>query len=454
MPNPAPLTRRTLIAGAACATALPARAQSGDFQAFLASLRPDARAAGVSDATFSAAVQGLTFDPGPARASGGQSEFSRPFWDYVNNAVAASRVSAGKAAAARAGGTFDWIQSNLGVERGVVAGIWGMESNFGAGMGSSDVLRSTASLAFRQVRGDFYRREFIAALKILEEGHITRERLVGSWAGAMGQPQFLPSSFLKYAVDADGDGRKDIWRSTADALASAANHLRVDGWSTGLPWGFEVSLPQEFDWDYGDRQARHDFGALARIGVRRADGRPMGRGTGGIFLPTGINGPAFVVTDNFEVIRQYNTSDSYALAVGHLGTASSAAGRSARPGRRASASSQTPRLRNSNACCSRAATRSAASTAAWGRGPASWSRSSRSGLGSCQMDTRARRSWRGCAAASPRSRANRRRPPGRSSRSRCRPAGAAGASPHRHCRRSPARQPWSGPWRRLCPSRQ
>ncbi len=319
MPNPAPLTRRTLIAGAACATALPARAQSGDFQAFLASLRPDARAAGVSDATFSAAIQGLTFDPGPARASGGQSEFSRPFWDYVNNAVAAGRVSAGKAAAGRAGGTFDWIQSNLGVERGVVAGIWGMESNFGAGMGSSDVLRSTASLAFRQVRGDFYRREFIAALKILEEGHITRERLVGSWAGAMGQPQFLPSSFLKYAVDADGDGRKDIWRSTADALASAANHLRVDGWSTGLPWGFEVSLPQEFDWDYGDRQARHDFAVLARIGVRRADGRPMGRGTGGIFLPTGINGPAFVVTDNFEVIRQYNTSDSYALAVGHLG---------------------------------------------------------------------------------------------------------------------------------------
>ncbi len=237
----------------------------------------------------------------------------------MNNAVAAGRISAGKAAVARAGGTFDWIQANLGVERGVVAGIWGMESNFGAGMGASDVLRSTASLAFRQVRGDFYRREFVAALQILEEGHITRERLVGSWAGAMGQPQFLPSSFLKYAVDADGDGRKDIWRSTADALASAANHLRVDGWQTGLPWGFEVVLPDAFDWDYGDRQARHEFGVLARIGVRRADGRPMGRGTGGIFLPTGINGPAFVVTDNFEVIRQYNTSDSYALAVGHLG---------------------------------------------------------------------------------------------------------------------------------------
>ncbi len=319
MPNPAHLTRRSLLIAASACAAAPALAQSGDFQAFLASIRPDARAAGVSDATFSAAIAGLAYDPGPSRASGGQREFSRPFWDYVNNAVAASRVSAGKAAAARAGGAFDWIEANLGVERAVVAGIWGMESNFGAGMGSSDVLRSTASLAFRQVRGDFYRREFVAALQILEEGHITRERLVGSWAGAMGQPQFLPSSFLKYAVDADGDGRKDIWRSAADALASAANHLRVDGWKSGLPWGFEVTLPEAFDWDYGDRQARHEFALLARAGVRRADGRPMGRGTGGVFLPTGINGPAFVVTDNFEVIRQYNTSDSYALAVGHLG---------------------------------------------------------------------------------------------------------------------------------------
>ena len=298
----------------------PARAQAGDFPAFVASLRADARAAGVSDTTFATATEGLTYDPGPFRASGGQGEFSRPFWDYVNGAVSAGRLSAGKAAAGRAGEAFAWIRANLGVERGVVAGIWGMESNFGAGMGASDVLRSTVSLAFRQVRGDFYRKEFVAALRILEEGHVSRERLVGSWAGAMGQPQFLPSSFLKYAVDADGDGRKDIWRSTMDALASAANHLKVDGWTTGLPWGFEVVLPEGFDWGFGDRTERHDFATLARIGVTRPGGMAMpARGQGGIFLPTGANGPAFVVTDNFEVIRQYNTSDSYALAVGHLG---------------------------------------------------------------------------------------------------------------------------------------
>jgi lytic murein transglycosylase len=312
-------TRRAVLAGAACLPAA-AFAQAGDFAAFLDTLRPEARAAGVSARTFDAAVAGLTYDPGPARASGGQREFTRPFWDYVNGAVSAARISAGKAAAARAGAAFQWVRVNLGVDRGVVAGIWGMESNYGTGMGSSDVIRSTASLAFQRVRGDFYRQQFVAALKILDEGHVPRAGLVGSWAGAMGQPQFIPTSFLKYAVDADGDGRKDIWRSTMDALASAANHLKVDGWATGLPAAFEVTLPERFDWAYGERTARHDFATLARAGLSRADGQPIpARGQGGVFLPTGVNGPAFVVTDNFEVIRQYNTSDSYALAVAHLG---------------------------------------------------------------------------------------------------------------------------------------
>ncbi len=316
--------RRQLLAlgttAAMVSIAGPSLAQTGDFESFLLSLRADARAAGVSDATFQSAIAGLTFDPGPVRSSGGQGEFSRPFWDYVNGAVSASRINAGKAAAGRAANAFSWIRSNLGVDRSVVAGIWGMESNYGIGMGSSDVLRSTASLAFRQVRGDFYRKEFIAALKILDEGHVTRAGFVGSWAGAMGQPQFIPSSFLKYAVDADGDGRKDIWRSTMDALGSAANHLKVDGWATGLPWGFEVIVPERFDWTYGDRTARHAFSQFTRVGVSRPGGLAMpASGTGGLFLPTGANGPAFLVTDNFEVIRQYNTSDSYALAVGHLG---------------------------------------------------------------------------------------------------------------------------------------
>ncbi len=316
------LNRRSLLLGAASVVVAPSLVlgQQADFASFVSSLRGEARAAGVSDATFSSAISGLTYDPGPARSSGGQSEFTRPFWDYVNGAVSAARLKQGQTARSRGSQAFAWIERNLGVERTVVAGIWGMESNFGGGMGSIDILRATASLAFQQVRGDFYRREFISALKILDEGHVTRAGLVGSWAGAMGQPQFIPSSFLKYAIDADGDGRKDIWRSTMDALGSAANHLKVDGWVTGLPWGFEVVLPDSFDWAYGDRTARHAFSQFAALGVRRPGGLAMpARGSGGVFLPTGVNGPAFIVTDNFEVIRQYNTSDSYALAVGHLG---------------------------------------------------------------------------------------------------------------------------------------
>jgi membrane-bound lytic murein transglycosylase B len=318
-----PPTRRQtlgLAASSLAAFAAPAAAQGGDFASFLESLRGEARAAGVSARTFDANIAGLTFDPGPVRASGGQGEFTRPFWDYVNGAVTSARINAGKSASARAENAFAWIRANLGVERAVVAGIWGMESNFGAGMGASDVLRSTASLAFQRVRDDFYRKQAVAALKILDEGHVTRQGLVGSWAGAMGQPQFIPTSFLTYAVDADGDGRKDIWRSTMDALASAANHLKVDGWTIGLPAAFEATLPENFDWSFADRTARHDFSVFQRLGLRRPDGQAMpARGSGGLFLPTGVNGPAFIVTDNFEVIRQYNTSDSYALAVAHLG---------------------------------------------------------------------------------------------------------------------------------------
>jgi lytic murein transglycosylase len=323
MPESHRLTRRATLAGGLCSLAAtlagPARAQA-DFASFVESLRADARAAGISARTFDANMPGLIFDPGPVRSSGGQREFTRPFWEYVNGAVSAARIDAGKAAAGRAGDAFGWIRSNLGVDRAVVAGIWGMESNFGAGMGSSDVLRSTASLAFQRVRGDFYRQQCIAALKILDEGHVTRAGLVGSWAGAMGQPQFIPTSFLKYAIDADGDGRKDIWRSNMDALASAANHLKLDGWMGGLPAAFEVAMPDRMDWDYADRTARHDFAVFQHLGFRRPGGDALpARGQGGLFLPAGANGPAFIVTDNFEVIRQYNTSDSYALAVAHLG---------------------------------------------------------------------------------------------------------------------------------------
>ncbi len=314
------IDRRSFLAGSTLLAAGPASASDQDFPAFIAGLKPRALEAGVQAASFDRLVSGLTPDASVIASSRKQSEFTRPFWDYIDGAVSSARLKQGAAATRRASGDFAWLESKLGVERTTVAGIWGMESNFGASTGSKDVLRSVASLAFARYRDGFYADEFIAALRILEEGHVDRTGMLGSWAGAMGQTQFIPSSFLKYAIDADGDGRKNIWTSTRDALASAANHLKLDGWAGGLPWGFEVSVPEAFDFAFADRMTRHTFKVLSQQGLKRPAGKPWpGNGAGSLFLPTGIRGPAFVITDNFEVIRKYNISDAYGLAVGLLG---------------------------------------------------------------------------------------------------------------------------------------
>jgi membrane-bound lytic murein transglycosylase B len=314
------LDRRVFLLGATAVLSAPAAAKGLEFTLFVEQLKPQATAAGIDAAFFDAAVKGLAVDTAVIGQSEKQSEFTRPFWDYVEGAVSPARIRQGLAALRTARGSLARVSGTLAVERQVIAGIWGMESNFGASMGNKDVLRSTGSLAFAGYRGDFYAKEFIAALRILQEGHIARKGLLGSWAGAMGQTQFIPSSFLAYAYDLDGDGRKNIWTSSADALASAANHLKLDGWISGLPWGFEVVLPAGFDWTYGDRMQRHDFSVLSGTGLRRpGDAAFPASGTGGLFLPVGANGPAFVITGNFEVIRKYNTSDAYALGVGLLG---------------------------------------------------------------------------------------------------------------------------------------
>jgi lytic murein transglycosylase len=191
-----------------------------------------------------------------------------------------------------------------------------METNFGAFAGSMDVVRSLATLAFTGYRGAFFRGELLTALQILETERLDRDVLKGSWAGAMGHVQFMPSSFVKYAVDGNHDGRRDIWGSIPDALASTANYLRKHGWRPGLPWGFEVALPAQFDY----HATRHSFAGWKRLGVKRADGHPMpGSGEATLFLPGGAGGPAFLVTANYDVIKSYNSSDAYALGVAHLG---------------------------------------------------------------------------------------------------------------------------------------
>ncbi|MEN5082087.1 lytic murein transglycosylase [Bosea sp. TWI1241] len=296
------------------ATAVPA--QAGSFDGFVQRLWPLAQARGISRKTFQLAFDGVTSDPSIIKLTRRQSEFVAPIWSYLDNAVGGGRIARGQAMVSAHAGVLAQLESRYGVPREIVLGVWGMETNYGSFTGDKDVIRSLATLASIRYRGDFFRDELLVALELLEKGHAGRRELRGSWAGAMGHTQFMPSSYLKYAVDYTGDGHADIWASTSDALASTANYLRQHGWVPGLPWGMEVSVPQGFD----HRSDRASFAAFRAAGVRRVDGRalPSG-GEARLFYPAGHTGPAMLLTANFDVIKAYNSSDAYALAVGHLG---------------------------------------------------------------------------------------------------------------------------------------
>ena len=299
------------------ASTLQARA---DFKAFVSELWPDAQAAGISRATFDDAFRGMTPDPSVIAQTKKQSEFVRPIWDYVNGAVTGSRAGRGRDKAGEWGDTIATIERTYGVDRRAFLGIWGMETSFGSFFGGNSVVRALASLAYVKYRDDFFRNELLIALQILEAGHVERADMKGSWAGAMGHTQFMPSSFMKYAVDHNRDGHKDIWTSIPDALASTANYLKQHGWQSGVPWGVEVTLPAGLD--LKSALGRKSFAAFAALGLRRADDEAMpARGEASLFMPAGIKGPKFLVTENFKVIKAYNSSDAYALGVGLLGDA-------------------------------------------------------------------------------------------------------------------------------------
>jgi membrane-bound lytic murein transglycosylase B len=297
-------------------SAIDVQALLPQFQRFVEALWPEARARGVSAETFHTAFAGVTPDPKIISLSQNQSEFVRPIWDYIAGAVTPARVTKGQAVADELAGVLDTVESVYGLPKGVVLGIWGMETNFGRFTGSIYVVRALATLAFIRYRAEFFRGELLTALDILEQNHVQASNMLGSWAGAMGQTQFMPSNFVRYAIDGDGDGKRNIWTSRPDALASTANYLRKKGWQPGLPWGFEVELPDGFDF----RHHRLSFGDWRRAGVRRIDRKDMPRlGEAALLLPAGASGPAFLVTDNYDIIKTYNPSDAYALAVGHLG---------------------------------------------------------------------------------------------------------------------------------------
>lgn len=290
-------------------------AKPSGFQAFVAELWPQAKARGVSRATFDAAFAGVEPDPAVLAATKRQPESIKAFGDYIGGFVGGTRIANGIRNAKKWEQTLDGIESKYGVDRFVLLSIWGVESAYGTYKPKWQVIRSLATLAHARYRGDFFHNELLGALRILEEGHVTPEDMRGSWAGALGQCQFLPNAFLKLAVDFSGDGRRDIWTNVPDVLASIANYLRSYGWEPGVPWGFEVTVPKGFDY----RRSRASFGEWAKLGIRRADGAAMPKhGNGILFFPAQAHGPAFLVTRNFSVIKDYNFSDAYALAVAHL----------------------------------------------------------------------------------------------------------------------------------------
>lgn len=298
-----------------CASGKEPEARS--FRGYIESLRPLAEAKGVTAATFERALGGVQYDVEVSALSRKQPEYGRPTGDYINSLVAPNRIKGGQKRLAENAKLLSAIEKKFGVPPEVLIAIWGIETSFGVNQGGRSVIRSLATLAFQNYKGDFARDELLTALVILQQGHIPPERMIGSWAGAMGQPQFIPSSFLRWAVDFSGDGKRDLWTNVPDVLASIANYLRENGWQPGLPWGFEVVVPKGFDL----RKSRGDFREWVTLGFKRADGGTLptsAKDEAILFFPAGVRGPAFLVTGNFNAIKTYNISDVYALAVLHL----------------------------------------------------------------------------------------------------------------------------------------
>ena len=302
----------------------PAYADRG-FDRWVQEFWPTARAAGISSATYRAAFVGLTPDPSINRKAARQPEFVTPIWEYLASAASERRIENGREKLIEWKGWLDRIEVKYGVSRYVVVAIWGMESSYGAVLDNpkivKNVIRSLATLAYAGgKRKKFGRRQLIAALKILERGDVTPRRMTGSWAGAMGHTQFIPTTYNAYAVDFDGDGRRNIWSSIPDALGSTAAYLKKSGWVSGKTWGYEVDLPRGFDYAHADRREKRTIEDWQHLGVQRVNGRAFPRPSDEAYLlmPAGARGPAFLMLKNFRVIKRYNNADAYALGVGHL----------------------------------------------------------------------------------------------------------------------------------------
>jgi lytic murein transglycosylase len=293
---------------------------AANFSNCLERLWPDASRRGVSRATFDTYALSQTPDLKIMEFMDTQPEFTKSFWDYLDLLVTDARIEKGREVLAQNRAVFDAVEKAYGVDRYIIAAIWGVESNFGTSGGERPVIRSTATLACIGRRQDYFREEFLSTLEILHRNDVRPERLKGSWAGAFGPTQFMPTAFKRFAVDFDGDGRRDVVDSVPDMVASTANNLKKDGWVPTQTWGYEVVVPDGFDFALADRSRQMTVGEWEQLGIRRAGDKlfPRQADRGYLLVPAGARGPGFLMLNNFRVIMKYNPSEAYALAIGHL----------------------------------------------------------------------------------------------------------------------------------------
>jgi membrane-bound lytic murein transglycosylase B len=291
------------------------------FAAWREGFRTRALAEGIRADVFDTAFAGVGVSQTVLERDAYQPEFRRQIWEYLDRAVSDTRIAGGQAKWAEHGPLLRAIEARYGVDARILLAIWGLESAYGANRGDLPVIESLATLAWDGRRRDFAESQLLTALRILQDGDVAPESMVGSWAGAMGHTQFIPTSFVAYAQDWTGDGRRDVWgEDPADALASTANYLAAFGWRSGVPWGVEVALPADFDPALADGDGWRDVADWTGAGVTRIDGGPLpAMGEAAILAPAGLKGPVFAISRNFAVLRRYNNAVSYAMAVGHLG---------------------------------------------------------------------------------------------------------------------------------------
>ncbi len=296
------------------------RAAAANFRNCLEEIWPLAQRRNVPRPLFDQLLAGVTPDLRIMDLLDSQPEFTRAVWDYLDILVTDERIADGRGILAKHRTHFDAMEKSYGVDRHVIASIWGIESNYGTRIGDRSVIRSTATLACIGRRQDYFRDELLAALEIVARGDLQPRQLIGSWAGAFGPTQFMPTVYRRFAVDADGDGRRDVVESVPDLIASTANFFKREGWTAGQTWGYEVVVPKGFDFLLADRTQLKTMQEWERAGLRRAGGKPFPRATDRAFLlaPAGAQGPGFLMLQNFHTIMKYNPAEAYALAIGHL----------------------------------------------------------------------------------------------------------------------------------------